>query len=253
MTVRRKGPGKEITIPRPVIQAFSSIETWEHAVQHWKKLTIAGGGGLALAAGTAMLVPGLAGFAADHLDPPVRTDPSVDSTPDRAADIADLYAWHTDSSVILALTFAGPQATDRPATYDRDVLYTINLSNAAPRTTPDIPIRVRFAPGNVEGSYGVQIEGLPGVSGALTGAVETDILKDGVKAHAGLFDDPFFFDLQGFKDTAATGTLSFKSTRDFFAGQNLTGVVIEIPRNRIANGDNPVDVWATTARFGGQL
>lgn len=45
----------------------------------------------------------------------------------------------------------------------------------------------------------------------------------------------------------------FDSTRDFFAGQNLTAVVIEIPRDRIANGANPIDVWATTARFGGQL
>lgn len=206
-----------------------------------------------MAAGAALLLPGLATMAADHLDPPARTDPSVDPTPDRAADIADLYAWHTNDSVILALTFAGPQATSQPGTYDRDVLYTINLSNAAPRTTADVPIRVRFGPGNVAGSYGVSIEGIPGVSGSLSGAVETDLTKDGVTARAGLFDDPFFFDLQGFKDTAATGTLSFDAARDFFAGQNLTGVVIEIPKNRIANGDNPVDVWATTARFGGQL
>ena len=35
--------------------------------------------------------------------------------------------------------------------------------------------------------------------------------------------------------------------------QSLTAVVIEIPRDRIANGANPIDVWATTARFGGQL
>lgn len=221
-------------------------------MQKWKTLSIAGAG-LALAGGATLLAPGLGGMAADHLDPPARTDPSMDSTPDRAADIADLFAWHTDTSVVLALTFAGPQSTDNPGTYDRDVIYTINLSNAAPRTSADMPIHVRFGPGTTEGSQGVSIEGLPGVTGALTGAVETNLMQDGVKARAGLFDDPFFFDLQGFKDTAATGTLSFDSTRDFFAGQNLTGVVIEIPKDRIANGDNPVDVWATTARFGGQL
>ena len=70
---------------------------------------------------------------------------------------------------------------------------------------------------------------------------------------AGLFDDPFFFDLQGFRETTSTGTLSFDNTRDFFAGQNVSAVVIEIPTSRIANGTNPVDIWATTARFGGQL
>ena len=181
-------------------------------MQNWKKVTIAGAG-LAMAAGAALVLPGLGGMAADHLDPPARTDPSVDSTPDRAADIADLYAFHTDSSVVLALTFAGLQATSEPATYDRDVLYTINISNAGERTDAEIPLRIRFAPGDADGTYGVQVENLPGV----------------------------------------TGTLMFDSTRDFFAGQNLTAVVIEIPRDRIANGANPIDVWATTARFGGQL
>jgi hypothetical protein len=47
--------------------------------------------------------------------------------------------------------------------------------------------------------------------------------------------------------------LSFNNQRDFFAGQNLTAIVISIPRDRIENGSNLVDVWATTARFGGQL
>ncbi len=221
-------------------------------MQNWKKLTIAGAG-LAAATGAALVVPGLGGIAADHLDPPARTDPSVDSTPDRAADIADLYAFHTDTSVVLALTFAGPQATSEPATYDRDVLYTINVSNAGERTDAEIPIRVRFGPGSGDGQYGVRVENIPGVNGAVTGPVEQMLSQDGVKVQAGLFDDPFFFDLQGFKDTAATGTLMFDNTRDFFAGQNLTAVVIEIPRDRIANGANPIDVWATTARFGGQL
>ncbi|MCW5761029.1 MAG: hypothetical protein KIS90_14770, partial [Phenylobacterium sp.] len=46
--------------------------------------------------------------AADHLDPPTRTDPAFDTTPDRSADIADIYAWHTADNLVLALTFAGP-------------------------------------------------------------------------------------------------------------------------------------------------
>lgn len=218
-----------------------------------KKTQLIAGTGVLVFAGTlALALPGELLDAADHLDPPALTDPAVDPTPDRAADIADVYAWHTETSVIIALTFAGPQATTRPATYDRDVLYTVNVSNAAPRTTPNIPIRIRFGPGSGD-QVGVKVSGLPGVSGDVIGAVETDILKDGVRVRAGLFDDPFFFDLQGFRETSATGTLSFNKDRDFFAGQNLTAVVIEIPRNRIANGDNLIDIWATTARFGGQL
>ena len=209
-------------------------------------------GALASAGAVALILPGQFLTAADHLDPPALTDPAADATPDRAADIADVYAWHTDTSVIIALTFSGPQATTLPATYDRNVLYTVNVSNATPRTTANFPIQIRFGQDGAN-QFGVQVSGLPGVTGNLTGPVETNIVKDGVTVRAGLFDDPFFFDLQGFRDTVATGTLSFNNQRNFFAGQNLTAVVIEIPRDRIANGTNPVDIWATTARFGGQL
>ncbi|WP_379923296.1 DUF4331 family protein [Erythrobacter sp. R86502] len=204
-------------------------------------------------AGGALYVTGAGLTAADHLDPPGRTNPADDTTPDKAADIADVFAWHTATDINLVLTFAGPQATNLPATYDPNVLYTINVSNAAPRTTPNIPIEIRFGQGSGSNTFGLQVKGLPGVTGAIEGAVETDLVKDGVRVRAGLFDDPFFFDLQGFRDTVATGTLSFNNQRDFFAGQNLTAVVISIPRSRIENGANLVDVWATTARFGGQL
>ena len=208
-------------------------------------------GGVGLAAAAALFAPGIGVLSADHLDPPSRTDPAVDSTPDRPADIADIYAWHTDTSVILALTFAGPQATDKPATYDRDVDYEINISNQAPRTTTDIPIHIRFGQAGPN-QFGVQVTGLPGVTGAISGPVETNLVKDGVTVRAGLFDDPFFFDLQGFKDTRSSGTLMFNNKRDFFAGQNLTAVVIELPKSRIDKG-SLVDIWTATSRFGGQL
>jgi hypothetical protein len=216
---------------------------------------LAGG---AAAAALALALFGTAQFApsADHLDPPTRTDPAMDSTPDIPADIADVYAWHTDTSVIIALTFAGPQPTNQPARYDRDVLYTINIANGPNKTVPTIPITVRFGQDTAAGpnQFGVQVSGLPQVvTGTITGPVETTLSRDGVTVRAGLFDDPFFFDLQGFRTTVSTGTLSFDRNRNFFAGQNLTAVVIEIPRERIQVGNNPIGIWATTARFGGQL
>ena len=214
---------------------------------------VAGVATLAIVVGGMQLLPGLGLTAADHLDPPGRTDPSVDSTPDRAADIADLYAWHTADKFNIILTFAGPQATDQAATYDPDVLYQINISNAGSRADTEIPIRIRFGPGATADQYGVQISNVPGVTDAMVGPVESTIMQDGVMVRAGLFDDPFFFDLQGFRETLDTGALSFSSNRDFFAGQNLTAIVLSIPRGRIANGDNLIDVWAETRRFGGQL
>lgn len=197
----------------------------------------------------------LPGGAADHLDPPARTSQASDDTPDAAADIADVFAFHDDQNVVFIVTFAGPQATDQPAVYDTDVLYRINVSNAEPRTTTDLPIEFQFGQDMSvsDAPFGVRVRGLPGVTGDLIGPVETDLTSDGVRVRAGLFDDPFFFDLQGFRDTLSTGTLSFDNTRDFFAGQNLTAVVIEVPRDRIANGANLIDVWSETARLGGQL
>jgi hypothetical protein len=209
------------------------------------------GGVFALSLASALLVAGRQVDAADHLDPPARTDPAVDLTPDKAADITDVYAWHTDTSLIIAMNFAGPQATNLPGAYDRDVLYTINISNDATPTTSEFPIEIRF--GQDGTSTGVQIKGVPGTTGPIVGPVETDLQKDGVLAHAGLLDDPFFFDLQGFRATKSTGKLSFDNTRNFFAGQNLTSVVLQIPRAAVENGANPIRIWATSARFGGQL
>jgi hypothetical protein len=193
--------------------------------------------------------------AADHLDPPARTDPASDRTPDAASDIADIYAFHDANRVVMILTFAGPGAPTSPATYDPNVRYRINVSNAGSRTSTEFPIDIQFGRDtSVAGApFGVRVRGLPGVTGDLVGPVETTLARDGVRVRAGLFDDPFFFDLQGFRDTQSRGTLSFNNTRDFFAGTNLTAVVIEIPRLRLANGTNPLDIWAETARQGGQL
>ncbi|WP_265529608.1 DUF4331 family protein [Sphingomicrobium marinum] len=208
--------------------------------------------------GAAALVFQLGGepiVAADHLDPPQRTSPDADDTPDTAADIADLYVFFDGTTTKLILTFAGPAPTDQPATFDPDVRYFINVSNDTDRATVEIPILVQFGeddsqPGD---QFGVRVSGLPGVTGDIIGPVETDLMQDGVTVRAGLFDDPFFFDLQGFRETLDTGTLSFDSSRDFFAGQNLTAVVIEIPNNSLAQGNNVIDVWAETLRLGGQL
>ena len=212
------------------------------------------GGGLAVVAASAMLlVPGQFAVSADHLDPPRRTDPAFDATPDRAADIADVYAWHDGTNAYFAVTFAGPTAPTVPALYDRDVLYTLNISRtAAGSPQPDLAIRWRFGAGTNGTGTGISIENLPGVNGNLVGQVERVLdAGNGVRAYAGLRDDPFFFDLQGFRETVSTGTLRFSNTRNFFAGQNDTAVVLQIPISLI--GANRVQVWSTTERFGGQL
>lgn len=204
-----------------------------------------------LAAATAFWATDWTVLAADHLDPPARTDPAVDSTPDKAADIADIYLWSTGTNVVLALTFAGPSAASLPATYDRDILYTVNISNAGFPTDPEIQIRFRFGQ-DANGVTGIQLTGLPDSPDPLVGPVEQTLSRNGILVRAGLYDDPFFFDLQGFRDTKATGHLSFRNDRNFFAGQNDTAIVFQFPIGML-RGTAPLNVWVTTARFGGQI
>ena len=188
--------------------------------------------------------------AADHLDAPTRTDPAFDPAPDRPADIADIYAWHTATDVIVALTFAGPNPAGQGGTYDRDVLYEINISNDGIPETTEVPIRIRFG---FDGNRpGVQVTGLPG-GASVQGPVEETLAVNGMFVRAGLFDDPFYFDLQGFRETRSMGTLRFNNQRDFFAGQNDTGVVIQIPRALIQPVPRLIHVWSAASRFGGNL
>ena len=214
---------------------------------------IVGSGILIGSAAIALIVPGQLALSADHLDPPARTDPAVDTTPDTPADIADLYAFSDATNAYFAVSFAGPQAAGVPAFYDRNVLYTVNISTSAPATSADVSIRFRFGPATNGTGSGISVENLPGVNGAIVGPVESILSKDGVRVYAGLRDDPFFFDLQGFRETRSTGTLRFDKTRNFFANKNDTIVILEIPKSRLGGNANSIDASATTARFGGQL
>ena len=214
---------------------------------------IVGSGILMGSAAIALIVPGQLALSADHLDPPARTDPAFDTTPDTPADIADVYAFSDATNAYFAVSFAGPQVAGVPAFYDRDVLYTINVSTSAPATSSDVTIRFRFGPATNGTGSGISVENLPGVGGAIVGPVEQILSKDGVRVYAGLRDDPFFFDLQGFRETRSTGTLRFDKSRNFFANKNDTIVIVEIPKTRLGGNANSIDAWATTARLGGQL
>lgn len=186
--------------------------------------------------------------AADHLDPPARTDPGVDPLPDKAADIADIYTFFDATNFVVIMTFAGPQSTSLPAMYDRDVLYTINLSNAGSRTDIEFPVEVRFG-FDANNNPGVQVTNLPG-GVTVSGPVEKELTaSNGIKVRAGLFDEPFFFDLQGFRTTKSSGVLSFNSSRNFFANANDTAIVIQIPRSLIENKGHNIDIWGSTSRF----
>ena len=198
----------------------------------------------------AMLAVGAVWFttesrAWDHADAP-------GAAADPAADIASVYTWHTTSNTLVSvLTFSPMTPAGGTATYDADVLYTLNIDYDADNVA-DGTILVRFGQ-NAAGDWGVQ--GLfSSAAGSVTieGEVETSLIDSasGIQLWAGLADDPFFFDLQGLNDTLASGTISFDSTRDGLAGLNVTAIVAETPLP--FDGGSPVpnfSAWATTGRL----
>lgn len=213
--------------------------------------------GLAAAGASAVLVQDRS-VAADHLDPPSRTDIRFDPTIDLPGDIADIYAWPDSTYLNLVYTFAGPVPGERGGFYDPAVIYQFHLSTAGRPDDDEFLIEARFGPG--DGGNGIRLVGAPGQTAPIIGPVERILEQDGLRVFAGVVDDPFFFDTLGFRATNSTGTLSILNTRDFFTNQNDTMIGIQIPLNRVTrdtNGDgrfdSRIDVWVDTHRKGGQL
>jgi len=188
-------------------------------------------------------------IAADHNDPPSVTGGSSD-------DIGDLYAWHYDDNgtqkLVTVLTFAGPKAPidGQMGEYDREVAYGIHIDDDDDDAESEVEMIIRFG-NNSAGEVGIQVSGIPGTEGPVVGAVESVIEAGDVKVFAGLRDDPFFMDLDGFVQTLGTGTLSFDNTNDTFAGQNITAVVIEVPYAAVQDDAGAVlNLWASARRLG---
>jgi hypothetical protein len=175
---------------------------------------------------------------------------------DLPADIADTYAWHDGERLILVLTWDGYRLGGEAANWDDGVLYGFHIDTNADNQA-DFDIHARFgkkaaASGDTGGEemveWGVKVEGIPGVEEPIIGPIN-EVLSDdasGAQVFAGLRDDPFFFDLEGFNDTLMTGTVAFDSARDFAAFKNVHVLVLEF--DHAALGASNFGVWTTTGR-----
>lgn len=189
---------------------------------------------------TALMLGGPQAQAADHVDAP-------DTTADSAADITDFFAWHENDRVVAAIAYAGLDVPGSEGTFDDGVLYGIHVDNDGDNE-PDQSVWIRFGQ-DPEGNWGVKVEGLPGGEAEVVGPVG-EVLDAGLglRVFAGVRDDPFFFDLDGFQETLATGTLAFVADRDTFAATNVTMIVVEMSIDGVAAGSDTLQLWATTGR-----
>jgi hypothetical protein len=178
--------------------------------------------------------------AADHLDAPGLTPPGGDTR----LDINDVYAFQSPSNpanTVLIMTvnpLAGilNDGTFHPgASYDfmidtngdakEDMMYRITFSAPDASSAQDVSLRL-VAAGKGSGvlATGQTGQGIP--------------VAGGGTVRAGVFDDPFFFDLSGFL------TLNFCAPgTNFFTGLNTSAIVLEVPSASL--GTN-IGVWART-------
>lgn len=178
--------------------------------------------------------------AADHLDAPAAAD-------DDTADIADFYAWQDGDKIVAAISWAGFRGPGSPGTFEDDVLFGIHVDSDGD-ALPDKSVWVRFGL-NAAGEWGAKFEGIPGGDEEVIGPVDTVLDAGlGLRAFAGVRDDPFFFDLDGFKATLSSASLAFDGKRDSFLGTNVTMIVVEMSVDGAAAGSDSLQLWATTGR-----
>jgi hypothetical protein len=178
--------------------------------------------------------------AADHLDAPLTRE-------DAAVDIADFYAWQDGDKLVAAISWAGLQGPGSEGTFGDDVLFGIHVDSDGD-AIEDKSTWVRFGL-NDAGEWGVKFEGIPGGDAEVVGPVDTVLEAGlGLRAFAGVREDPFFFDLDGFQATLSTATLAFDGERDTFLGTNTTMIVVEMSVDGAAAGSDQLQMWATSAR-----
>ncbi len=213
--------------------------------------------------------------AADHLDAPGLTPPGGNTQ----LDLTDIYAWRAkNGNTVLALNVNGvSKAGDKPvfATgvpsvgLTKGVAYTLRVDNNGDAVA-DVNLQITFGKADADGVQNLTVlrNGKVLVVGKSTapGKKIVTINRAGsVKAFAGLREDPFFFDLDGFINILAaldtdttnddTSIVGCKSPRkDFFAGLNVSSIVLELPASLLQgkNGSN-IGVWATTTVGGKQI
>lgn len=225
------------------------------------------------AAAVLALAVSAAVMSADHAE-----SPGTDADP--AADLADVFIFPSPESstkTVAAVTFGGRSAPrsriDGSFYCDSGVLYTLNIDRADAAgnfdNIPDVQVFARFGK-DAANNCGLQLENVPGAGGTFSGATEKVITSSGgMKAFAGLRNDPFFFDAEGY--TALIGSFAGpgqsgdvvgafrlagnQARRDSFAFRNVSAIVFEMSNDALApavGGVRPkVRVWATTGRVAG--
>ena len=224
---------------------------------------------LGLTAGVAIAVGGgpSGADAADHLDAPGLTPPGGDVR----LDLTDIYAFRAAGGrTALVLNVNGFSKAGQQATFatgvpsvaaTKRVSYNFRVDNNGD-AKQDVVLSVTFGNPNKQGVQKLQVRrnGKLILNGKTSpfGKVVANRGR-GVRAFAGMRDDPFFFDLDGFLNILSSqpgkSFLGCTSSRpDKFAGSNVSSIVLELNRSLLTRrGSSKIGLWATTNQGGAQV
>ena len=204
--------------------------------------------------------------AADHLDAPGLTPPGGDVR----LDLTDVYAFRKSRKAVLVMNVNGFTAKGKQATFasgvpsvaaTRRVRYRFRIDNNND-ARPDVTLEVTFGNPNRRGvqSLRVRRNGRTILTGSTSAFGQTVVNHaTGIRAFAGMRDDPFFFDLNGFlKILSKVPGESFigctGNRPDKFAGTNVSSIVLALdPALLTRRGSRKIGVWASTSMGSAQV
>ena len=164
--------------------------------------------GIVLALGIPMVAP-----AADHLD-----SPTAASTSEPSADITDLYAWMTADASRLNLVAAVSAGAGAGSVFSDAVIYEFSVSSAAGYGEPQTStvITCKFVDDT-------NVECWAGNDYVVGDPSDPDgIVSDngGLRVFAGLRDDPFFLEFNGFQNAVNAAVAAVAADQVEFAPED---------------------------------
>jgi len=208
------------------------------------------------------------GFAADHIDAP-------GTTADPTADITDVYAWMNTDADKLNLVMNVHHMAGTDATFSEAVAYVmhVNSSTAFGAAQTETTVICQFYTAD-------RIECWAGDEYVTGDPSDTDGIESAsgnMRVFAGRRDDPFFFELTGFRATvtaavAAAPTLTFDTegcpdiddttsaalvaqlshgmngaaASNTFAGSSILSIVVQLDKTVVDEGGPVLSVWGST-------
>jgi hypothetical protein len=215
---------------------------------------------LAAAALAAAVSGGPSGSAAaDHVDAPGLTPPGGNLQ----LDITDVYAFRArNGNTVLAMAVNGLTAPGKRPVFasgapsvarTEAVTYWFRVDNDGDAAA-DVNLGVSFSKANRQGVQTMIVtrNGQRLLTGRTSPGKGITVNRGGaVRGYAGLRDDPFFFDLDGFinilSSEAGKSFLGCTGSRtDFFAGKNVSAIALELPAAMLRGDSSNIGVWGAT-------